>query len=206
MAYDEKLAARIRKLIAGDERMTERKMFGGIAFMLNGNMFCGVIKDDLMVRVGPDAHEDALAKSYARPMDFANRPMKGMIYVSPEGVAGRGLKTCDRSLKPGSLPPSASPHRFCAGSWRPKRIGASTMRGGRPYVTDIATPFSDSFVISVRTASAIVAGSIRGMLFRNPSRAAISSVVRLRSTCRTIGVSTTPGQTQFTRIFASACR
>ena len=107
MAYDEKLAARIRKLIAGDERMTERKMFGGIAFMLNGNMFCGVIKDDLMVRVGPDAHEDALAKSYARPMDFASRPMKGMVYVSPEGVAGRGLKTwVDRSLKfAGSLPP-----------------------------------------------------------------------------------------------------
>src|ERR1700674_999734 len=100
MAYDEKLAARIRKLIAGDERMTERKMFGGIAFMLNGNMHCGVIKDDLMVRVGPHGHDDALAKSFARPMDFANRPMKGMIYVSPEGVVGRGLKTwVDRSLK-----------------------------------------------------------------------------------------------------------
>ena len=91
MAYDEKLAKRIRKLIAGNERITERKMFGGIAFMLNGNMFCGVIKDDLMVRVGPDAHEDALAKPYARPMDFANRPMKGMVFVGPEGFAGKGL-------------------------------------------------------------------------------------------------------------------
>ena len=86
MAYDEKLAKRIRKLIAGNERITERKMFGGIAFMLNGNMFCGVIKDDLMVRVGPDAHEDALAKPYARPMDFANRPMKGMVFVEPDGL------------------------------------------------------------------------------------------------------------------------
>ena|SRR5438309_1688530 len=89
MAYDEKLAKRIRKLIAGNERITERKMFGGIAFMLNGNMFCGVIKDDLMVRVGPDAHEDALAKPYARPMDFANRPMKGMVFVGPGGSRAR---------------------------------------------------------------------------------------------------------------------
>ncbi len=75
-------------------------MFGGIAFMVNGNMFCGVIKDDFMARVGPDAHEDSLAKPHARPMDFVNRSMKGMVYVSPEGVAGRGLKTwVDRCLR-----------------------------------------------------------------------------------------------------------
>src|SRR5437899_12845010 len=108
MAYDEKLAKRIRKLIAGNERLTERKMFGGIAFMLNGNMFCGVIRDDLMARVGPDRHEEALASAGARPMDFAARPMNGMVFVSPEGSAtaeqlrGWAEQTLDfvRSLPP----------------------------------------------------------------------------------------------------------
>ena len=61
-------------------------MFGGIAFMLNGNMCCGVINDDLMVRVGPDGFEDALARPHARPMDFTGRPMKGFVFVGPEGT------------------------------------------------------------------------------------------------------------------------
>ena len=60
-------------------------MFGGIAFMLNGNMFCGVTRDDLMLRVGPELFEDALAQPGARPMDFTGRPMKGMVFVGAEG-------------------------------------------------------------------------------------------------------------------------
>ncbi len=60
-------------------------MFGGIAFMLNGHMCCGVTRHDLMVRVGPDAYEDSLARPHARPMDFTGRPMKGMVYVGPGG-------------------------------------------------------------------------------------------------------------------------
>jgi TfoX/Sxy family transcriptional regulator of competence genes len=87
MAYDEALAARIGTILASHDGLTERKMFGGIAFMLNGHMCCGVTKSDLMVRVGPDAYEDSLAQPHARPMDFTGRPMKGMIYV---GAAGYG--------------------------------------------------------------------------------------------------------------------
>ena len=90
MAYDERLAGRIRKTLAGRKRLTEKKMFGGIAFMLNGNMFCGVVKDDLMVRVGPDQHDNALAQPHARPMDFTGRAMRGFIYVSPAGCKTDG--------------------------------------------------------------------------------------------------------------------
>jgi TfoX/Sxy family transcriptional regulator of competence genes len=85
MAYDETLAARIGTILASHDGLTERKMFGGIAFMLNGHMCCGVTRSDLMVRVGPDAYEDSLAQPHARPMDFTGRPMKGMIYVGAAG-------------------------------------------------------------------------------------------------------------------------
>jgi TfoX/Sxy family transcriptional regulator of competence genes len=87
MAYDELLAERIRGALAGRDGVTERKMFGGIAFMVGGNMAVGVIRDDLMVRIGVDAHDAALAQPHVRVMDFGHRPMKGMIYVGPEGVA-----------------------------------------------------------------------------------------------------------------------
>jgi len=85
MAYDEALAARIGTILAPHDGLTERKMFGGIAFMLNGHMCCGVTTSDLMVRVGPEAYEDSLAQPHARPMDFTGRPMKGMIYVGAAG-------------------------------------------------------------------------------------------------------------------------
>ena len=85
MAYNEKLAARVRKALARRKGVSERKMFGGIAFMVGGNMCCGVIQDDLMVRVGPEAYERALALPGARPMDFTGRPMKGMVYVGQAG-------------------------------------------------------------------------------------------------------------------------
>ena len=86
MAFSEELAARIRQTLEGREGVTERKMFGGIGFMLYGNMCCGVVKDDLMVRVGAEAHEDFLAMPHARPMDFTGRPMKGFVFVSPQGI------------------------------------------------------------------------------------------------------------------------
>jgi TfoX/Sxy family transcriptional regulator of competence genes len=87
VAYDETLAARIREALRGQDAVTERKMFGGIAFMVGGNMACGVVHDDLMVRVGPDAHDAAVAQPHVRPMDFAKRPMRGMVYVDPDGVS-----------------------------------------------------------------------------------------------------------------------
>jgi TfoX/Sxy family transcriptional regulator of competence genes len=87
VAYDEKLAARVRDELAGTKGMTERKMFGGIAFMHRGNMVCGIVRDDLMVRVGAGAYEESLARPHARPMNFNGRPMRGMVYVSPAGIA-----------------------------------------------------------------------------------------------------------------------
>ena len=85
MAYDEKLAGRIRAIFAGKTNTSEKKMFGGIAFMLSGNMCCGVINDLLMARVGPAGYEECLKLPHARPMDFTGKPMKGYVYVEPGG-------------------------------------------------------------------------------------------------------------------------
>jgi TfoX/Sxy family transcriptional regulator of competence genes len=85
VAYNEKLADRVRAMVGNGPEVSERKMFGGLAFMLNGNMFCGITRDDLMVRVGPERFEEALASPGARPMDFTGRPMKGMVFVGQEG-------------------------------------------------------------------------------------------------------------------------
>lgn len=85
MAYDEALAKRIRKVLTGRKGVTDKNMFGGLTFLLDGKMFCGIVKDDLMVRVGPDLYQGALNEPHVRPMDFAGRPSKGFIYVSPSG-------------------------------------------------------------------------------------------------------------------------
>jgi TfoX/Sxy family transcriptional regulator of competence genes len=84
MAYDEALAERIRDLLAVNPDVTERKMFGGIGFMVAGNMCCGVLGDELVVRVGPEAGERALREPGVRAFDFTGRPAKGMLYVAPE--------------------------------------------------------------------------------------------------------------------------
>ena len=85
MAYDEMLQERIRWAVGGRVGVTEKKMFGGVAFLLKGKMFCGIVKGDLMVRVGPERHEAALREPHVRPMDFTGRPMKGYVYVDPDG-------------------------------------------------------------------------------------------------------------------------
>jgi TfoX/Sxy family transcriptional regulator of competence genes len=85
MSYDEKLAQRIRKILAARNDVTEKKMFGGLAFLLHSHMFCGIINDDLMVRVGPEQYQAALKQSHARPMDFTGRPLRGYVYVAPGG-------------------------------------------------------------------------------------------------------------------------
>ena len=83
MAYNERLASRIREILdAQDGGVDERKMFGGIAFMVKGHMCCGVIHDDLMLRLGADRAEEALAEPHVRPMDFTGRPMQGYVYVA----------------------------------------------------------------------------------------------------------------------------
>jgi TfoX/Sxy family transcriptional regulator of competence genes len=85
MPFDEKLADRVRKVLASTRSVTEKKMFGGLCFLIKGNMVCGVERNKLMLRVGPDQYEAVLAKKHARPMDFTGRPLKGFVYVSSEG-------------------------------------------------------------------------------------------------------------------------
>ena len=87
MAFDEVLANRVRDSLAPHADLGERRMFGGIAFMIGGNMAVGVIGDDLMVRLGPSDAEKALNEPHVRPMDFTGKPMKGMVYVGPGGTA-----------------------------------------------------------------------------------------------------------------------
>ena len=82
MAYDEHLAERIRGVLRSRDNVTEKKMFGGIAFMVGGNMAVGVTRDELMVRVGPDAHDEALSQPHVRVMDMGNRPMRGMVKLN----------------------------------------------------------------------------------------------------------------------------
>ena len=86
MAFDEGLAQRIREVLATERGVVEKRMFGGIAFLLNGNMAVGVVGDTLMVRVGPDHYETLVAQPNAREMDFTGKPMKGFVYVAPEGL------------------------------------------------------------------------------------------------------------------------
>lgn len=86
MAYDEALAERVKTLLKGKRSVTEKKMFGGLCFMVNGNMACGVEKNKLVVRVGPDDYENYLKQKYVRKMDFTGKPLKGFIYVMPEGL------------------------------------------------------------------------------------------------------------------------
>ena len=90
MAYDEKLAGRVRSALSNTMNVTERKMFGGVAFMVRGNMCCGVIDDRLMVRVGPEAYNKAVKLANAGPMDFTGKAMRGFVYVDAEGVRTAG--------------------------------------------------------------------------------------------------------------------
>ena len=85
MAYDEALADDIRVHIGNHPGLTEREMFGGIAFMVHGNMAVGVTGNELMVRVGKDAHDEAVSRAGARIFDLSARPMRGWVVVSPEG-------------------------------------------------------------------------------------------------------------------------
>ncbi len=87
MAIDEGLAERVREQLEGLQGLSERRMFGGLAFMINGNMCVGLVRDSLMVRIGPNAYESVVKLPFARPMDFTGKPLRGFVYVAPEGVA-----------------------------------------------------------------------------------------------------------------------
>lgn len=86
MAYSEKLAENVRAALAGHKGLSERKMFGGLCLLLRGHMTCGIVADKLMLRVGPAQYEKTLAMKHVTKMDFTGRPMKGMVYVRPEGL------------------------------------------------------------------------------------------------------------------------
>ena len=94
MTFKELTVSQIRDAMKDKSGTSEREMFGGIAFMLEGNMCCGVIDDTLVVRVGPEAYETALSEPHTRPMDFTGRPLPGFIYVERDGFAHD-----DRSLR-----------------------------------------------------------------------------------------------------------
>lgn len=87
MAFDEALADRVRDVLAPRPELSEREMFGGIAFMVGGNMACGVIGEELMVRLGAEDAEKALEEPHTRPMDFTGKPARTTIYVDPAGTA-----------------------------------------------------------------------------------------------------------------------
>jgi TfoX/Sxy family transcriptional regulator of competence genes len=86
MAFDESLAERIRQGLARKKNVEEKKMFGGIGFLLNGNMLVGVWKNSLIVRLGPDSYEDALLEPHVKEFDITGKPMKGWVLVAAEGV------------------------------------------------------------------------------------------------------------------------
>ncbi len=84
--FDERLAARLRELLDSDVSFSERRMFGGICFLVDGAMCCGVLKEDLIVRAGPEEGPRALTRPHTRAFDFTGKPSAGMIYVAPEGT------------------------------------------------------------------------------------------------------------------------
>jgi TfoX/Sxy family transcriptional regulator of competence genes len=90
MAYDEALAERVREQLAPQPGLTEKAMFGGLAFLLDGNMAVGLSGDELMVRVGPERADEALARPHTRPFDMTGRPMKGWILVAQDALGEDG--------------------------------------------------------------------------------------------------------------------
>ena len=86
MAYDEQLAARVRDILKESTGITEKKMFGGLCFLLDGKMICGVRNDDLIAKIGKDNHEKVAKLKHVRPFDFTGKPMKGIVYVALAGL------------------------------------------------------------------------------------------------------------------------
>jgi TfoX/Sxy family transcriptional regulator of competence genes len=107
VGYDEGLAARVRTLLDGRAGVTERRMFGGLAFLLDGHMACGVQGDRLVLRLGPEGAAAALKRPHTKPMDFTGKPLASMVYVEADGCR-RGTDLCrwvERALRfAGDLP------------------------------------------------------------------------------------------------------
>ena len=111
MAYDERLAQRIRAALQGRRFITEKKMFGGIAFLRRGLMFVGVSDGSLMARVGKENHADSVGRKHVREMDFTGKPMRGYVFVEAEGTRTEAqlqfwLERCEQFVS--TLPPKAA--------------------------------------------------------------------------------------------------
>jgi hypothetical protein len=89
LVYDTSLAERLRQSLIKSPGLSEKKMFGGVAFLLNGNMVCGVYHKNLVLRVGKDSYETAIKKKHTRPFDISGRPMRGWVMVEPAGYEGK---------------------------------------------------------------------------------------------------------------------
>jgi TfoX/Sxy family transcriptional regulator of competence genes len=85
MAFDEHVAHRVRSALSGRPGLEERRMFGGLAFLLGGHMTAGVVGEELMLRVGPQAYDEVLRHPHVREMDFTGKPLRGLVYVEPAG-------------------------------------------------------------------------------------------------------------------------
>lgn len=108
MAYDKGLAQRIREQLQGRPDVEEKKMFGGLCFMVSNHMCCGIMDDALLARVGPDRYDESLSKDHVTQMDFTGRPMKGFVVVEAAGLSSDSelaewITTCLNFVK--SLPP-----------------------------------------------------------------------------------------------------
>lgn len=89
MPYNEQLRDRVRELLRGQKRVEEKYMFGGVAFMVDGKMCVGVLKDELMVRIDPAIYDKALRRTGCHQMNFTGKPMKGFVFVGPEGTKSK---------------------------------------------------------------------------------------------------------------------
>ena len=119
MAYDEGLAERIREVLQDRADVEEKIMFGGLCYMVSNHMCCGIVKDTLMARVGPNNYEKCLAQKHVSEMDFTGKAMKGMVYVSPKGFESdsdltKWIGICTdfvESLPPRKLKPKERKHK-----------------------------------------------------------------------------------------------
>jgi hypothetical protein len=140
--YDQTTAGRVRAALAGRRDVVEKHMFGGLTFMVNGQMCCGLTESSFMVRVGPDAYDEALLEAHARPMDFTGRPLKGLIYVDPPGyktdaqlkkwiALGVAFTTSSKPKRQKPSKPSPAPRPRVRASAAQPTTGRSAGRSGR---------------------------------------------------------------------------
>jgi TfoX/Sxy family transcriptional regulator of competence genes len=135
MAYDEELAARIRAQMDDPMGVSERKMFGGLVFLVHGNMCCGIVGADLMVRVGAEGYEKALAEPHVRPMDFTGKPLTGMVYVDATGIESDA--NLEAWLERGrtfvsTLPPKGARGAGSVRRTKAKKVEAKAAKGAKP--------------------------------------------------------------------------